>query len=327
MIDDYDDDTFAVFLDNDVFFTGNDRGYTNGTRFSWISKNYEKSNLPPFFEDLTFLVARDTVGMPGIETEGARYNYGFSLTQLIFTPENFNALTPPEGERQYAGWTGIGMSIHAKNEHTFNSMELTIGTTGEPSLAEGTQKVVHSFIESNDFMGWDSQVPAELTINLHSSQKYRLGANWDYTGLGIDGYTEWGGSLGNFRTDLYAGLFLRAGYNLSPEFSDPRLSVNSYSHRLFNAPNAREPRKFSVFTFGGIRTSLVAYDITLDGPLFRDWKSYNTREPYVREMFYGIGIRLRKVDFVFAQVNRSQEFKQDKNTHEIFGATSIRFAY
>ena len=51
----------------------------------------------------------------------------------MFTPEDPNAPKSPPGESPYAGWVGLGISLHAKDTHALNSAELSIGTVGPNS--------------------------------------------------------------------------------------------------------------------------------------------------------------------------------------------------
>src|SRR5690606_41716247 len=62
-----------------------------------------------------------------------QYNYGFSLTQLMFTPDDAASFTQPPGERRYAGWLGLGFSLHVKDDRILNSVEFTVGPTGSRS--------------------------------------------------------------------------------------------------------------------------------------------------------------------------------------------------
>src|SRR5690606_30634787 len=100
--------------------------------------------------------------------DAPRFAWGVGLTQLMFTPENPDAPVAPPGERPYAGWLGFDFSLHVKDNESVTSVTLSLGTTGGNSYAEDTQQWVHEKVfNSPVFEGWESEVPGELTVNLH----------------------------------------------------------------------------------------------------------------------------------------------------------------
>jgi hypothetical protein len=62
------------------------------------------------------------------------YNYGTSITQLMFTPQDPDARKSPPGESPYVGWLGLCFSLHAKDTQALNSSELSIGTVGSNAV-------------------------------------------------------------------------------------------------------------------------------------------------------------------------------------------------
>ncbi len=255
-----------------------------------------------------------------------RFARGVGLSQLLFTPEDPRALIAPEGERPYAGWLGLEYSLHAKSENLVNSLTVSIGTTGEASLAQPSQDWVHRYISNSPlFQGWDSQVPGELTLNLHFDHKrrfrklYKVGTR----GLEIDGYYEGGLALGNFRTDAYVGSLARIGFRLPSSFSTPRVQLGSYGHQLFS-DNRDFSNKISAYAFGGIRATGVLHDITLDGPIFRDFDTGVKSSSLVGELIYGVGMRYKKVELIYSQTIRSEEFNSQTENLQ-FGSVMLRF--
>ena len=227
-------------LDNDLF-SGSDRDYTSGVRLGFIQEIPLESelgqNIDQSLRDGSKKLFNRLRSLRIDDDTELRFARGLGLSQLLFTPEDPNALSAPEGERPYAGWLGFEYSLHVKTENLSNSLTFTVGTTGEASLAQPSQDWVHENISNSPlFQGWDSQVPGELTLNLHFDHKqrfrnlYKVGTR----GLEIDGYYEGGLSLGNFRTDAYVGSLARIGFNLPSSFSAPRVQLGSYGHQLFS---------------------------------------------------------------------------------------------
>ncbi len=320
-----------VQFDNDLL-TGTDRGYTNGTRVAFVREFGADRPDDNVLQKGLYPLSGATPDSPlhGWRLEGnqpQRFAWGFGLTQLMFTPDDPSALSAPAGERPYAGWLGLECSLHVKNSESVSSVTLSFGTTGDASHAEETQEWVHTNISNSPiYQGWDSQVPGEFTLNLHFDHKRRanfLDFSQDWP-VEFDGYYEWGAALGNFRTDAYLGSLLRAGYNLPAAYSTPRVQLGSYGHALFSKQDPHAPR-LSLYGFAGVRGSAVLHDITLDGPVFRNFDTGVNSEPFVGELLSGIGLRYAWAELSLSHTFRSNEFKgQDKNQE--FGSVMLRLS-
>ncbi len=321
----------TIYLDNDLF-AGSDRDYTNGVRMSWISENRDISQLGSVQRMLrrisgdsdSFDTFQKITGFR--DPNDLQYNYGISLTQLMFTPEDSSSYTQPPDERRYAGWLGLGFSLHVKDDRILNSVEFTIGTTGPNSLAENSQDFIHSILGNEKFNGWDDQIPNEITADLSFVQKRRADfVNWHYGAFRMDGLTEWGMRLGTFRTSAHAGGFFRAGFNLPPDFSDPRLSDTAYSHRYFDSDDPYVGN-WSVYLLFGTTGRAIAHDATLDGPLFSSFDTGIHREPFVGEVFAGAGIRYRDVELSYVHTWRTREYKEQADAAD-FGSVALRVRF
>jgi hypothetical protein len=328
---DRDDGYFTFYFDNDAF-SGNDRDYSNGLRFSWISgdrKLEELGSVQRFLRPLSG--DSDSLEIfkkitPFEDPAKGRYNYGFSLTQLMYTPDDRDAFSQPEGQRRYAGWLGLGFSLHVKDEKILNSVEFILGTTGRNSLAESTQDFIHDLGGMDKFNGWDDQVPNEITADISFVQKRRAEfAEFERGAFRIDGLTEWGLRLGTFRTDAHLGGFFRAGYHLPPDFSDPRLSETAYSHSYFGDGEGYDGN-WSVYSLFGATVRGVAYDATLDGPVFRDFETGNKREPLVGEIFCGVGVRYRRVELSYVHTWKTEEYRDQAEPGD-FGTVALRMKF
>ena len=331
LLPDRGDAYLSFYLDNDLF-AGTDENYTNGVRLSWISGARDPEQFGPVQHGLRKLTG-DVEGLKLFQKiSGFRnladieYNYGTSITQLMFTPEDPDAPVSPPGESPYAGWLGIGFSLHAKDPFAINSVELSIGTVGPSSQAQEVQDFIHDLKGIDRFKGWDSQIPNELTLNLFYSQKRRMAIlESDWGTFAVDGFSEWGVGLGTFRTDIYLGVLTRFGWNLPVDFSDPRLSPTAYSHQPFKT-DRREIGQWSLYGLFGLRGSAVAYDITLDGPVFRDFDTGATRKPLIGGIYAGVGVRYRDIKLTYVQTYRSRRFKEQNQGRE-FGSIAISYRF
>ena len=149
--------SLSFYFDNDLF-AGSDEQYTNGGRLAWLSSNYRFENLPSEVRRLGKLARLD-------RKEGWMFNYGFSLTQLIFTPEDVDAKRLIRDDRPYAGWLGFGFSVHAKRADVVHSAELNLGMVGPAALGEEAQNGVHRMRGFAEAEGWDNQLSNEFAIS------------------------------------------------------------------------------------------------------------------------------------------------------------------
>lgn len=322
----------TFYLDNDLF-TGTDRDYTNGLRLSWISESrplFKRLPARRQLEKMSGAKGGDSwygrlsgFSPEDIENGDVVLNYGFSMTQEMYTPEDFSSPTQPVGERRYAGWLGLGFSVHASDEFVLNSVELIFGTTGPRSLAEKSQKFIHDLRGIENFEGWDDQIPNEFTLGLAFTQKRRLRfLERPERALSVDGFAEWGLRLGSFRTGARAGGLIRAGYNLPADFSDPRISSTAYSHQFFAGPTS-SVSDWSIYGLFGANAGAVLFDATLDGPLFKNFETGNQRETWVMEAYAGFGIRWRMLELSYVQTWRSKTYTQQDGSAS-FGSLALR---
>ena len=331
LLPDRGDAFLSFYLDNDLF-AGTDENYTNGARLAWISGSRDPKQFGTVQRALRKLTgdAKSLKLFQRIsgfrDLTNIEYNYGTSITQLMFTPEDPDAPTSPPGESPYAGWLGLGFSLHAKDAYALNSVELSIGTVGPNAHAREVQDFVHDLKGVEQFKGWDSQIPNEATVNLFFSQKRRLTLiESEWGRFAVDGFSEWGFGLGNFRTDFYLGALTRFGWNLPVDFSDPRLSPTAYSHQPFKT-DRRESGQWSFYGLLGLRGSAVARDITLDGPTFSNFDTGATRKPLIGSLFAGFGVRYRDLKFTYVQTYRSRRFKE-QNSGRQFGSIAVSYRF
>jgi hypothetical protein len=317
--------------DNDLL-TGTDEGYTNGARVAFargLSPDSSQHNqLQRTLHHLTGAGADNAFGDLRFPAVGElSFQYGIGLSQLMFTPKNPDTTTPPSGERPYAAWSGLEFSLQASAHNSASTATLSVGTTGDLSYGRDLQNWIHENVsDSPIFEGWNSQAPGELTLNLHFDHKRRLSfletsKNWL---IQFDGFTEWGASAGNLRTDLFAGAHLRAGFNLPDSHLTPRVQLGSFTETLFQQEAADES-KFSVYGFAGLRGYGVLHDITLDGPLFRSWDESVDSEPWVGELSFGLAGRYGPLEVSLSHTIRSDEFRGQTNRSR-YGSVLVRLS-
>jgi hypothetical protein len=320
---------FMLQWDNDLL-TGTDDGYTNGARVAFAQELATESTEYNFLQSTLRRMTGSDRGSAlndfRFPDEGElHFQYGIGLTQLMFTPASPQATTPPDGERPYAGWLGLEFSLQASAGDSANTATISIGTTGTASYAQEAQEWVHQNIsDSPIFQGWDSQAPSELTLNLHFDHKQRLSflAPTQEWPVQLDGFYEWGGALGNFRTNAYLGAWLRAGHNLPSNYATPRVQLGSFTSALFH--DDRSPNQnFALYGFTGLRAYAVLHDITLNGPLLSDWDESVDPEPLVGELSFGVAARWHWAELSLSHTLRTDEFKGQNNS-SVYGSVLFK---
>ncbi|MBT8037150.1 MAG: lipid A deacylase LpxR family protein [Verrucomicrobiae bacterium] len=320
----------TFFLDNDLF-VGTDANYTNGARISYITEGKPVIDIPLIQKYLHSLSGDggsaswlQKIGDLG-KAQDVEYSYGFALTQMMFTPTTRTSLTPPAGERPYAGWLGLGLSLHARNAHALNSVEISLGMVGPHAYAKEAQDLIHDIRGFDKFQGWGSQIPDEFTLNVNFNHRRRWSALSDIElpmHLEIDGFHETGYALGNYLTAAHAGLMIRVGWNLPVEFSDPRLSTSAHTQKLYSDASVNSTR-WSIYALAGIRVGGILHDVTLDGPVFRNFDTGVEKEPWVGEIYAGFGVRYQNWEFGYVHTYRSKRFETQEKEHS-FGSIAIR---
>lgn len=313
--------SISLFTENDKYFAGTDRNYTNGFKLSALTtdlKKYDDSRLPA---PVRF------VG--GFLEQQQQSKVGISLGQNIYTPSDIATPAFQPDDRPYAAWLYVGASYHnyrAKEieesdvfeRARLDVFEINVGTVGDWALGEGVQNLVHRIIDVGEAQGWDHQIGNEPGINLIYERKWRYSTRGSRVGWGTELIPRAGFSLGNIFTYANAGLEVRAGYRLPADFGTSLI-------RAVGDSNASSRTPFNVFVFINTEARGVIRDITLDGNSFSDSHSVD-KEGFVYDIAGGIGIGTTHFQLTYAQARRSKEFKLQDEPQQ-FGSLSLSYFF
>ena len=313
--------SFTVYTENDKYFAGTDEHYTNGLKLSALS-----TNLRSFHDDSIPAPVRALSRMLGNRIpDDLPYKLGLSFGQNIYTPENTTTAAPIPTDRPYAAWLYLGVAFHIYHPPVepagmarLDVFEITAGTVGPAALGREFQNGFHDLIDVEHANGWDNQIHNEPGLNLVYERKYRFSTEHARTGWGADFIPHAGFSLGNIFTYANAGFEVRAGYRLPADFGSNLIRASGDSNSLRRPP-------FNIFLFAATDGRAVARDITLDGNSFRDSPSID-KEPFVADLYAGIGLGTRHWQLTYAQAYRSVEFK-GQDDRSVFGSISLSFFY
>ncbi|MDR3440530.1 lipid A deacylase LpxR family protein [Telmatospirillum sp.] len=299
---------FTFSLENDLFADA-DRHYTNGVRFSYLSA---ESDVPDWLDRTAALV-------PMFGTNGHR-RWGASFGQSMYAPSNLTRSNPDQKDQPYAGWLYGSVGVVSEEKNRIDILEVDLGMVGPASLADQTQKFVHSITGSTKPEGWHYQLRDEPGIVIAYQRKWRALYEFSEFGLGADVTPYAGADVGNVLTQAAGGATLRIGYDLPADYGPPRVRPSLTGSDYF------EPqRDFGWYLFAGVEGRAVARDIFLDGNTFTDSRSVDKR-PLVGDLQFGVAMTVGSVRLAYTHVFLTKEFYGERHT-DTFGSfsASVRF--
>ena len=310
--------TWTLLMENDRF-ANTDRHYTHGTRLAWVSDKI--GDGPDWVPNLLNRL------YPFADARAGRI--GFALGQNIYTPENISLRDPIGNDRPYAGWLYGAASVHVETRQTLigrpfdvlDTVELQLGVIGPLSLAEQTQKTVHSLINTTQPRGWSSQLDTEPGIALLAERKWRTPEMKLAGGIvAVDAIPHLGAALGNVYTHVNAGTMVRLGRNLSFDYGPPHIQPALSGLEAVDSGGA-----LGWYLFAGIEGRAVGRNIFLDGSTFSD-SLHVDKNPFVGDFQAGAAIIYNGWRVAFSHVIRTREFENQKEPDR-YGAISLSMRF
>lgn len=304
-----DSDIFNVVFENDIF-AGQDRGYTNGIRFSWLSP---ETSLPEWAEN-----AGDVL-MPWSKDGHKRMS--LALGQSMFAPNDLSRTDLIVGDRPYAGWLYGSAGMLSDTGKTLDNLVLTLGVVGPSAMAKQTQKFVHRVVGAPNPHGWDNQLDDEPGVMLTYERKWRGIIEASPFGVGADVMPHAGMSLGNVNTDASLGATLRLGYDLPADYGPPRIRPSLPGSDFF-IPT----QELGGYLFATVEGRAVARNIFLDGNTFRGDSPHVDKEPLVGSLQFGVTVTYGAARLSYTHVLMTKEFDTEQG-HPVFGALTFSYRF
>jgi lipid A 3-O-deacylase len=314
----------SIVSENDKYFAGTDRHYTNGLKLAFLGETR--------VDESPALVRRIARLVPTLNTETARaqrYKVGVSLGQDIFTPVDTQLTTPQPNDRPYAGWLYGALNFQAQSNdpdaRLLRVVELAIGVVGPSALGKQTQNGFHRLIDVEAAQGWAHQLHDEPGLLLSWERRYRVGRiALPLLGLQSDLITRGGLTLGNVRTHAAAGFAVRLGWHLPRDFGADLIRPAGGS--LFSA------HRFSAYFTASGEMRAVVRNIFLDGNTWRDSPSVDKR-PVVADLNLGLVMRVptsrsgkKSLQLAYLQNYRTKEF-YGQLQHDVFGSIALSLLF
>ncbi|KII79585.1 lipid A deacylase LpxR family protein [Vibrio renipiscarius] len=238
--------TLSFAIDNDGIF-GVDQDYTNGLFLSYTSASVQPNALTAPFS-LSYW------GISSLD------KYEITLGHKMYTPTDIEAAEPLPNNRPYAGFLHSEFNYISLHSQQAQRVNLTIGTTGENSLADKAQDLVHGITGSDDPQGWHYQVDNQFIVNIG----YLAHFNWYRQPTGRDHEFEISNisevNAGNFRSDISTGVMFRWGTDLGANMGAANIdNENPFRPGMIGSSNS------GWFLYGGIEARYRFNDITIEG--------------------------------------------------------------
>lgn len=313
-----------IMEENDYFtFKGDDRHYTQGLRFSYLSGPVTHDG----FWDQPYGFLSDS--LPIFDGADRKRKYEWTiLGQNIFTPTNIAQPNPSPKDRPYAAWlyTGAGLLQETKhdNYHTLENAELLLGVVGPMAFGGVTQNDFHQFIAVNSALGWHNQIHNEPGVVASYERKWRFQQTISGN-LAIDAIPEAGVSVGNFLTYGEAGGMVRFGQNLAADYGPDHIRPSLSGTGWFD-PNQLDGR-LGWYVFAGTQGRAVARNIFLQGNSFATSPSVDEK-PLVADITVGASLFWSSaVRLDFSVTQRSKEFYGQQGKPDQFGGINLAFQF
>lgn len=294
-------------LENDVL-TGSDDNYTNGFGATWVSDNIASYDDDKFVSQW----GRFWDFLPFVGDDGYTTYASWTLAQEMHTPSDITLSDPPLSDQPYAGVLYVDSVMYARSERWTHAWQLQLGVTGDKSGAASMQHRVHRAIGSDEPMGWDTQLPGEAIINLgfttaHLWKQGNVGesAQWRLVPVASVG-------LGNYFTGVGAGMYGEIGWNMVDALGGTSLRSGLSAA---STVGVKPIDRWSVSFFGGFGGHAVAHYLPLDGTVFHDSRSVDTK-PFVGNATVGISVRRGRLALSLSTNYSTKAFEGQENGAE-----------
>ncbi|HHX8290400.1 MULTISPECIES: lipid A deacylase LpxR family protein [Vibrio] len=237
--------TVSFTLDNDGIF-GVDQDYTNGIFLSYATGQLKQESQWKWLS----LADSEHANIDKIE---------LVLGHKMWTPSDIEADYPLVNDRPYAGYLHTEINYLSLTDDKAVRYNFTIGATGESSLSEKAQEIVHGITGSTDPQGWDYQIDDKVAFSLGYRVFNKLmrseeqKTQWEITNINDI-------NAGNFRSDVSQGVMFRWGTNLAGSIGAANISVES----PFSASMLAQDTS-SWFLFTGFEGRYRFNDMTIEG--------------------------------------------------------------
>ena len=308
---------FELKEEND-WVASTDRHYTQGARIVYLGPD----NIMPLWA----LHAAQILPTVGFNLAACRL--GLEVGQSMYTPTDLSQVGLITNDWPYAGWLYAGIvlqrrgSIGDERIPVLETMRLQLGVVGPAAFAEQAQNRFHVMNNFTYAQGWGNQLPNEPTLALKYERAWRLAPSrqndWD-----MDCIPHAGASLGDVDTSARAGAMFRIGWHIPDDFGiEP---IDSLGITVGNGAVAASQHPWGFYFFCAAEGRAVAYNIFLDGDMFRD-SPHVDRKPFVGELSGGLALELSHMEIAFMLIYLTREFVGQMSP-DVYGSLTAKWKF
>jgi lipid A 3-O-deacylase len=276
-----------LFVENDML-AHTDRYYSNGFKLG-VGLPFDLIQAPA--ADLLRSISPDA-------SNGA--HLGLFLGQNLYTPRDITIAAAQPYDRPWAAWLYLGGVAQRAIGDRLHTVEFDLGVIGPAALGKEVQSNWHHLIGVRQPKGWSNQGGSEPAFLVSYLQKRRYGND------SVDVVAHGGVTVGTVMTLARGGAMLRLGQRMSG-FGPDTIEPGGAMLQGTRASGAASRAGSEWYVFAGVDHRLVAYNIFLDGPVFRDGPSVD-RRPHVWDLAGGFSFRIDGLRFSWTRIRRSEEF-------------------
>lgn len=96
----------------------------------------------------------------------AKINFGMSLGQQIFTPNNTQTDNLITNDRPYAALLYLGFAASLKEKYVEHFFEVDLGLVGPSALGEQAQNNFHGLLAKSKAKGWKNGLKDQSTVQV-----------------------------------------------------------------------------------------------------------------------------------------------------------------
>jgi len=273
------------------------------------------------YEENDFLVS-DGKGSneDGWYTQGMQIQYvntndwGLTLGQQIYTPENKNSPLPSPGDRPYAGYLHAAYFQNILKGQQDDYFKIDAGIIGPAALGNEAQNGLHKLCGMALAKGWKYQLRNEPTLNAayYKSFSHRFCPWFEYKPFA-------GVNFGNVLVDAELGNFVRMGL-LSKSFNPTIYSFSSENRRMKDSD-------FYFYLFAGVVGQAIAYDHLLDGSLFQDEQVTVKHKPFVANGSVGACVGIYAFELTFTHCEVTEQWLSQPDRDNKFDSIKLTYKF
>jgi hypothetical protein len=260
--------------------------------------------------------------LPFVGDEGYTTYASWTVAHEMHTPDDIENPNPPLDDQPYAGVFYVDSLLYARSGRWAHAWELKLGLVGPDSQADDLQDAFHDLVGGDEPLGWDTQLPNEPIVNIGLTSAYLWkegsaggSARWRLVPMGHVG-------LGTYYTGAGLGMYGEIGWNLVDALGGTSLREGLTAATTVGVGPVDG---WSVSFFGGVGGHATAHYLPLDGTVFRDSRSVDTKV-FAGNASLGMNVRHGRLVVSLAATFSTDAFETQQESAE-FGSLSASWFF